>query len=67
MLMEIIINAVHPIPYYDYFFTFKSMGVELAYRLQVFLYAFTFLKLYPILNLITIYSKYANLETEKIW
>lgn len=67
MFIEIIINAIHPIPYYDYFFTFPSLGVTLIYRVQVFLYALTFLKLYPILNLIIIFSKYSNLENEKIW
>jgi len=67
MLIELFFAAVHPIPYFDYFFTFKSMGVFLAFRVQIFLYALTFFKLYPVLNLLTVYTKYANLETEKIW
>jgi hypothetical protein len=62
-----IIASIHPFPYFDHFFYFDSGGTILYYRVEIFLYNMTFFKIQSILKLLKLFSKYGNLETEKIW
>jgi hypothetical protein len=60
------VNLIHPVPSADYEFSVKILGQKIIYRLQTFLYALQFLKVYHIFNLIEVFSVYTN-TSEKYW
>ena len=60
MLLEILINIIHPLPYVDYKFTMKVMGTKINYHLETFLYAMMFFKLYNVIKITSSFSGYSD-------
>ena len=60
MLLELIIDIIHPVPYIDYTFEAVLLGQKITYKLMTFLYALMFLKLYSVIRIAAAYTSYSN-------
>jgi hypothetical protein len=66
-MIELVINILHPFPFIDFYFTLDILSLQIKYYFQTFLYAFMYLKLYHIMRVLTLYTKYKTVESEKYW
>lgn len=60
MLIELIIDLIHPVPYVDYTIQVRLLGQDIMYKLMTFLYALMFLKLYSVIRIAAAYTSYSN-------
>ena len=72
-IFEVILIAVHPLPYIDYSFSIKSVSmdkktyVDVWYRVSDFLLLFMFLRLLLLIRTIFNYTMFTDLYAKRLW
>jgi hypothetical protein len=65
MFVQTLIDGIHPLPQVDYEFEIVILSKSITYRVQTFIYAFQFLKLYHIIELLGIYTRYTDSHSQR--
>lgn len=65
MLLELIINVIHPFPYFEFNFTGTLLGQTIHYHIQTFFYALMFFKFYSVIRILAAYTSYSNNMSER--
>ena len=66
-VFDVIINLIHPFPWFDSTIYIKSLGHGYKIKFQTFMYSLTFLKTYLIVRTYTLHTHYSGLESHHYW
>lgn len=73
-ILEVLLIAIHPIPFYDHEFSMNNMDVSdravwvvVTYKLSDFLLVFMFLRVWLLIRTIFNYTMFTDLYAKRLW